>query len=65
MDFEQKRWRHMIAAMIMALCAGIGYTWSVFQKPLMEHFEWTLQTISLTFTIQILVSTLAPVFLGK
>lgn len=55
----------MIAAMIMALCAGIGYTWSVFQKPLMEHFEWTLQTISLTFTIQILVSTLAPVFLGK
>lgn len=55
----------MIAAMIMALCAGIGYTWSVFQKPLMEHFEWTLQTISITFTIQILVSTLAPVFLGK
>lgn len=55
----------MIAAMIMALCAGIGYTWSVFQKPLMEHFEWNIQTISLTFTIQILVSTMAPVFLGK
>lgn len=55
----------MIAAMVMALCAGIGYTWSVFQKPLMEHFEWGIETISLTFTIQILVSTMAPVFLGK
>lgn len=65
MDFEQKRWRYMIAAMVMALCAGIGYTWSVFQKPLMEHFNWNIQTISLTFTIQILVSTLAPVFIGK
>jgi OFA family oxalate/formate antiporter-like MFS transporter len=65
MEFEQKRWRYMIAAMVMALCAGIGYTWSVFQKPLMEHFQWSLETISLTFTMQILVSTLAPVFLGR
>ncbi len=65
MDFEQKRWRHMIAAMIMALCAGIGYTWSVFQKPLMEHFAWGIEAISLTFTIQVLVSTLAPVYLGR
>lgn len=65
MDFEQKRWRHMIAAMVMALCAGIGYTWSVFQKPLMEHFDWAIEMISLTFTIQILFSTMAPVFLGK
>lgn len=65
MNFIEVRWRHMIAAMVMALCAGIGYTWSVFQKPLMEHFEWGLETISLTFTIQVLVSTMAPVFLGK
>ncbi|QOX64700.1 OFA family MFS transporter [Anoxybacterium hadale] len=65
MEFKQVRWRHMIAAMIMALCAGIGYTWSVFQKPLMEHFEWGIETISLTFTIQVLISTLAPVYLGR
>lgn len=55
----------MIAAMVMALCAGIGYTWSVFQKPLMEHFGWGIQTISLTLSIQILVSTMAPVFLAR
>lgn len=55
----------MGAAMLLALCSGIGYTWSVFQKPLMENFEWGLKTISLTFTIQILVSTIAPIFLGK
>lgn len=65
MDFKKKRWRNLAAAMILALCSGIGYTWSVFQKPLMEDFNWALKTISLTFTIQILFSTLAPVFIGK
>ncbi len=65
MEFIQKRWRYLAAAMLLALCSGIGYTWSVFQKPLMENFNWTLKTISLTFTIQVLVSTLAPVFIGR
>lgn len=65
MDFERKRWKYIAAAMLLALCSGIGYAWSVFQKPLMENFGWGLKTISLTFTIQILVSTIAPVFLSK
>lgn len=65
MDYKNRRWRNLAAAMLLALCSGIGYTWSVFQKPLMEDFNWALKTISLTFTIQILVSTLAPVFIGK
>ncbi len=65
MDFKQNRWKHMLAAMVLALCAGIGYTWSVFQKPLMENFAWGIETISLTFTLQVLVSTMAPVFLGR
>lgn len=65
MDFEQKKWRYMVAAMVLALCSGIGYAWSVFQKPLMENFDWTLKTISLTFTLQIMISTIAPVFLSK
>jgi OFA family oxalate/formate antiporter-like MFS transporter len=54
----------MIAAMILALFSGIGYAWSVFQKPLLTEFNWALETISLTFTIQVLVSTIAPVFLS-
>jgi OFA family oxalate/formate antiporter-like MFS transporter len=55
----------MASAMVLALCSGIGYAWSVFQKPLMDNFDWTLKTISLTFTIQIMISTIAPVFLSR
>ncbi len=65
MDFERKRWRYLMAAMLLALCSGIGYAWSVFQKPLMENFDWTLKTISLTFTLQVMTSTIAPIFLSK
>ncbi|SMP42871.1 L-lactate MFS transporter [Anoxynatronum buryatiense] len=65
MNFESKRWRYMMAAMLLALCSGIGYAWSVFQKPLMENFEWALETISITFTVQVMISTLAPVFLSR
>lgn len=65
MAFEQKRWRYLIAAMLLALFSGIGYAWSVFQTPLMTNFHWQLSAISLTFTIQVFVSTVSPVFLGK
>lgn len=65
MTFEQKRWRYMGAAMVLAFCSGIGFAWSVFQKPLMENFGWTLKTISITFTLQVLISTLSPVFLSR
>lgn len=55
----------MASAMVLALCSGIGYAWSVFQKPLMGNLNCGLKAISFTFTIQILISTIAPVFLGK
>lgn len=65
MEFKQIRWRCMISAMFLALFSGIGYAWSVFQGPLIQLFGWDLKTISLTFTIQVLTSTISPVFLGK
>lgn len=65
MEFKQIRWRCMITAMILGLFSGIGYAWSVFQGPLIQLFGWDLKTISLTFTIQVLTSTISPVFLGK
>lgn len=55
----------MLAAMLLALFSGIGYAWSVFQGPLMDNFGWQLRAISLTFTIQVLVSTISPIFLGR
>lgn len=65
LNTEQRRWINMTGAVVLALCTGIGYAWSVFQKPLMESLGCDLKTVSFTFTIQVLISTIAPVFLSR
>ena len=51
------RWTIAVAAVVMQLCLGAVYGWSVFVKPLMSTQHWTLTQVSLNFT-------LALVFLG-
>jgi OFA family oxalate/formate antiporter-like MFS transporter len=56
-DRIANRWGIAIAAVIMQLCLGAVYGWSVFVKPLTASTHWTLTQVSLNFT-------LAIVFLG-
>ncbi len=44
-----------LAAVIMQVCLGAVYGWSVFVHPLMNAEHWTLTQVSLTFTISIAV----------
>jgi len=53
---EQKlpnRWGIAVAAVIMQICLGAVYAWSVFIKPLMSAEHWTLTQVSLSFTIDV------------
>ncbi|MDR2741785.1 MAG: OFA family MFS transporter [Treponema sp.] len=50
--------------MLICLCAGVGYSWSVFQGPLIGKFAWDPGAVSLIFTIQVLISTLFPPLIG-
>ncbi len=59
------KWTHLIAAMVLALFCGIGYAWSVYQMPLIETLDSDLKAVSLAFTINVSVSTIAPMFLGR
>ncbi len=45
------RWLIAIAAVIMQVCLGSVYAWSVFTKPLMALEPWSLTRVSATFTI--------------
>jgi MFS transporter, OFA family, oxalate/formate antiporter len=51
------RWVIAAAAVIMQICLGAVYGWSVFVKPLINSEHWSLTQVALTFT-------LAIVFLG-
>jgi OFA family oxalate/formate antiporter-like MFS transporter len=45
------RWLIAAAAVLMQLCLGAVYAWSVFIKPLAKTQPWSLVQISATFTI--------------
>jgi OFA family oxalate/formate antiporter-like MFS transporter len=47
------RWGIAVAAVIMQICLGAVYAWSVFVKPLVSTQHWTLTQVSLSFTINV------------
>jgi len=47
------RWGIALAAVVMQICLGAVYAWSVFVKPLVNTQHWTLTQVSLSFTINV------------
>src|SRR5581483_11957291 len=47
------RWTIAAAAVVMQICLGAAYGWSVFVAPLVAVTCWTLTDVSLTFTLAI------------
>ncbi|WP_371379457.1 OFA family MFS transporter [Sporomusa aerivorans] len=65
MNFETRRWIYLAVSLVICVCAGIGYSWSVFQNPIVKNFGWPAVDVSLTFTLQIAASTLTPLLIGN
>ncbi len=63
-NLESKRWWIAVAAVIMQLCLGTVYAWSVFKKPLMTAHGWGETATQVTFMICIGVIGLAAAFGG-
>lgn len=38
--FADRRWLCLISAMVICVCAGFGYAWSVLQTPIIARFGW-------------------------
>ena len=49
----QNRWVIAVAAVVMQICLGAAYGWSVFVTPLVAMTGWTLTQVSLNFTLAI------------
>jgi OFA family oxalate/formate antiporter-like MFS transporter len=53
------RWLIAVAAILIQICCGAVYSWSVFVKPMLATEPWSLVQVSATFTI-----TLACIGIG-
>jgi OFA family oxalate/formate antiporter-like MFS transporter len=63
-NLESKRWLIAIAAIVMQLCLGTVYAWSVFKKPLMASHGWGETETQVTFMICIGMIGIAAAFGG-
>ncbi len=63
-NLESKRWWIAVAAVVMQLCLGTVYAWSVFKKPLMGTHGWAETPTQVTFMICIAVIGIAAAFGG-
>ncbi len=59
------RWLFVIPAILMQLCLGNLYTWSIFRTPLMKMHGWSITEATMPFTISIAVFALAMIFAGR
>mgnify|MGYP003586558148 CR=1 FL=1 len=65
MNYDKTRWYLLTACIVINICIGFVYAWSVFQKPLMAVQNWDAADVSLAFSIIMGVSALPPAFAGK
>jgi len=63
-NLESKRWGIATAAIIMQLCLGTVYAWSVFKKPLMGAHGWEEAATQYTFMIFMFTIGCAAAFGG-
>jgi OFA family oxalate/formate antiporter-like MFS transporter len=62
--FQRKRWSIAVAAILIQLCLGTVYAWSVFKNDLVANHGWDELRTSATFMICIGVIGLAAAFGG-
>lgn len=59
------RWLILLSGVLINLCIGSAYAWSVFQKPLISIFKWSTSEASLAFTLSLSIVPLAMIVAGK
>lgn len=64
MAATKNRWVILAACIVINLCLGAGYAWSVFQGPLMELFGWTTAQASLAFSLSFAMVPVAMIIFG-
>lgn len=59
------RWAVVFGAVLIQICIGGIYTWSLFNQPLTEAFGWQGREVFLTYSIAIFVFAFATLFSGR
>lgn len=59
------RWFIVFGAVLLQVCIGAIYTWSLFNQPLMDKFGWAKNEVVLTYSLAIFVFAFSTIFSGR
>lgn len=61
---QTTRWLYLALSVVLLMCLGLIYAWSVFRVPLEQEFGWPKAETSLTFSISMMMFCLGGVVSG-
>ncbi len=64
LKFKKRRVLYLILTVLICICAGFGYAWSVLQNPIITVYHWSDSSVAVAYTITVLCSTMSPLFFG-
>ncbi|MDH5552831.1 MAG: OFA family MFS transporter [Nitrosomonas sp.] len=65
MQFLKNRWFVVVGALIIQVCLGAIYSWSVFVNPLKEVFDYTTTQTQIIFSLALATFALVMIFAGS
>ncbi|MDD3852460.1 MAG: OFA family MFS transporter [Syntrophomonadaceae bacterium] len=61
----KNRWSVVFGAVLIQLCLGAVYAWSLFNQPLIDKFGWNAVDVVFTFSVTIMVFSIFTIIAGK
>ena len=62
---ETKRWQVLLGGVLMQLCIGGIYTWSLFNQPLIDAYGWERTEVYTAYSLIIFIFALVTIFSGR
>ena len=59
------RWLMVVAALVMQLCLGVLYAWSVFRAPMMKELGFTVKQTGYPFMASLFFFAVGMIFAGR
>jgi len=63
--FKRVRIICFVASLLICLCSGFGYSWSVLQTPFVQEHGWSVSSVALAYTLTVMLSSLTPIVFNK
>lgn len=63
--YFKNRWFVVLGAVLLQVCTGALYSWSLFNQPLIDKFNWSSSEVVFTYSLIIFVFAATTILSGR